>query len=127
MTILAYDENNVFAKIIAGQIPANKVYEDDKILAIHDINPVAPVHVLVLPKGHYIDYSDFIQKASAEEVTHYFSKLGEIIQLLDLNSKSYRLVTNKGQESGQTIFHFHTHIIGGRRLVGRVGDSRETI
>ncbi|WPY00567.1 HIT domain-containing protein [Candidatus Trichorickettsia mobilis] len=122
MTSSLYDENNIFAQIIAGKIPAKKLYEDDQILAIHDINPVAPIHVLVLPKGHYIDYSDFIQKASAELIKHYFIKIDEIIQLLDLSTMGYRLITNKGSEAGQTIFHFHTHIIGGRQLVGRVGN-----
>lgn len=118
---MLYDKHNIFAKIIEGKVQANKLYEDDKILAIHDINPVAPIHVLVIPKEYYIDYSDFIQKASAHDIKYYFTKINEIIQLLDLLHDGYRLVTNKGSESGQTIFHFHTHIIGGRRISGLAG------
>ena len=116
-----YNKDNIFAKIIKGQLPAKKVYEDDKILALHDIHPVAPTHILVLPKGEYIDFTDFIMKASSEDVQHYFNKIAEIIKELGLEENSYRLVTNKGSQSGQSVFHFHTHIISGRRLTELAG------
>lgn len=109
-----YDKNNVFAKIINGELQAKKIYEDDIVIAINDINPVAPVHVLVIPKGDYIDYSDFINKASSEIIQHYFAKIAKIITMLGLEPGGYRLVTNKGSDSGQSVFHFHTHIIGGK-------------
>jgi len=119
--MVSYDKNNIFTKIIAGQIPAKKVYEDEKIIAIHDINPAAPIHVLVIPKGQYTDYSDFINNATADEIKYYFSKIVEIAEILGLKDSGYRLVMNKGSLSGQTIFHFHTHIIGGRIISGLVG------
>lgn len=116
MTILKYDHNNIFAQIIAAKLPSNKVYEDDKILAIHDINPVAKVHVLVMPKAPYINYDDFVKNATAEELSYYFTKIHEIAHSLELISGSYRVITNVGLESGQSVFHFHTHIIGGERI-----------
>lgn len=116
-----YDKDNVFAKIIAGSISAKKVYEDDKILAIHDINPVAPVHILVIPKEEYKDFNDFITHASKEDITLYFSKIIDITKELGLEENGYRLVINKGSQSGQTVFHFHTHIIGGRTISGLAG------
>lgn len=111
-----YDTNNIFAKIIRGELPARKVYEDEAVLAFHDIAPNAPVHVLVIPKGEYIDFSDFVSKASAEEVTYYFSKINEIANMLGLEEEGFRLTTNKGSKSGQSVFHFHTHILGGAKF-----------
>lgn len=110
-----YDEDNVFAKIISGKISSEKVYEDDKVLAINDIRPVAPIHVLVIPKGKYIDYADFVTNASNEDLVYYFTKINEIAHSLGLNN-AYRLVINRGVESGQSVFHFHTHIIGGKDI-----------
>lgn len=114
-----YDTNNIFAKIIRNEIPCKKVYEDDMVIAFYDIHPVAPTHVLVIPKGEYLDYSDFISKASDTQISHYFTKLKEIAKLLGL--PSYRIVSNSGEQSGQTVFHFHTHIIGGKTISGLVG------
>jgi histidine triad (HIT) family protein len=111
-----YDKNNVFAQIIAGKMQANKVYEDEMVLAFNDINPVAEIHVLVIPKGEYINYGDFINKASCDEIANYFTKILDIIKILGLESKDYKLITNKGVDAGQTIFHFHTHIIAGKGL-----------
>lgn len=113
---MEYDGNNIFAKIIRGEIDSEKIYEDSKILAIKDIYPDAPIHVLVIPKGNYLDFADFIEKASAEEVKYYFYKIKEIAELFGLKEEGYRLITNKGVKSGQTIFHFHTHILGGKEL-----------
>lgn len=112
-----YDQNNVFAKIINGEIPAEKLYEDDEIIAIKDINPAAPVHILVLPKGQYIDFSDFVSRASAEKIQHYFKTIEKIAQehiSPREGEKNYRLVTNKGIKAGQSVFHFHTHILSGQ-------------
>ncbi len=113
---MQYDSNNVFAKIIAGDIPAKKVYEDEAIVAIEDIAPAAPIHILVLPKKAYIDYTDFITQATAEEIKYYFTKVAVIAEELGLSKDGYRLITNKGTLSGQTVFHFHTHIIAGKKL-----------
>lgn len=116
-----YDKDNIFAKIIKGQLPAKIVYEDDKIIAFHDIHPVAPTHVLVLPKSEYTDFADFITRASSNDVKHYFDKIVYIVKKLGLEDSDYRLVTNKGSLSGQSVFHFHTHIISGRKLTGLAG------
>lgn len=111
-----YDKNNIFAQIISGKIPASKVYEDDKTLAFNDINPVSEIHVLVIPKGEYINYSDFINKASSDEIASYFTKILDVIKILGIEDKDYKLITNKGIDAGQTILHFHTHIIAGEGL-----------
>ncbi len=118
-TAKKYDENNVFAKIIRGEIPARIVYSDDQVLAFHDIKPRAPVHVIVIPKGQFIDFSDFIQQASKDDVSYYFAKVNEIATaVLELGDEGFRLCTNRGAQSGQTVFHFHTHILGGKKLSG---------
>ncbi|MFK7967936.1 MAG: HIT domain-containing protein [Rickettsiaceae bacterium] len=106
-----YDKENIFAKIIRGEIPSSKIYEDEYIIAIKDINPVAPIHILVITKGEYKDFRDFSQRAKAEEIVHYFTKIAEIAK--DQGAKEYRVVSNNGSTSGQTVFHFHTHIISG--------------
>ncbi len=111
-----YIKDNVFAKIINKDIPSTIIYEDDNVLAFNDINPAAPVHVLVIPKKEYIDYSDFILKASSNEIKEYFSSLAHVASLVGLEQDSYRLITNKGEKCGQTIPHFHFHIVGGKPL-----------
>lgn len=111
-----YDPNNIFAKIIRGEIPAKKVYEDDRLLAFHDAFPVAPTHVLVVPKAEYLDYSDFVKNALPQDITHYFAKINEIASGLGLDEEGFRLCTNRGANSGQTVFHFHTHILSGAKF-----------
>lgn len=107
-----YDSNNIFAKIIRGEIPSSKVYEDDKVLAFHDISKSAPIHVLVIPKGEYISFADFIAKASDAEVVDFFRKVGQIANSLGIND--YRLVSNSGPDAGQSVPHFHVHILSGK-------------
>ena len=108
---MTYNKNNIFAKIIAGEVAAEILYEDDRIIAVKDINPAAPVHILVMPKGAYIDFADFASKASADEVQHYFKTIDIIAKEND--AEEYRIVSNKGEKAGQSVFHFHTHILGG--------------
>lgn len=115
---MAYNKDNVFYDIINQQLKVKKIYEDHAMIAIYDINPVAPIHVLVIPKGQYLDYSDFVFNASSDEIKHYFTKIADIAKSLDLNE--YRLITNKGERSGQSIFHFHTHIIGGKQITALI-------
>lgn len=110
-----YDKENIFARIIAGEIPAKKIYEDKQMLAFHDINPKAPVHALVIPKGEYKNYEEFVNMASPDEVAYFFIKITEIAEQLGLKG-GYRLITNQGSESGQEVFHFHVHILGGKKL-----------
>lgn len=113
---MSYDPNNVFARILRGELPCKKVYEDDHVLAFHDINPQAPVHVLVIPKGAYISMDDFSQKASPEEVTGFFRAVGRVARQLGLAQNGYRILANHGRDLHQEVPHFHVHIFAGRPL-----------
>lgn len=118
-----YDNENIFAKIIRGQIPSKKVYEDETVLAFHDIHPAAPVHVLVLPKGEYISFDDFTAKADTETISNFFRKVGEIAGKMGLCEGGYRIITNHGKNASQSVPHFHVHVIGGRPLGGLLPDD----
>lgn len=109
-----YDKNNIFAKIIAKDVPADIIFEDDKLIAIKDIAPQAPVHILVIPKGDYMDFTDFLEDASPSDVAHYYKKVYDIAN--KECGEHFRLVANNGAWAGQTVFHFHTHILGGKNL-----------
>ena len=111
-----YDPNNIFAKILRGEIPCNKVYEDDFVLAFNDIHPQAPVHILVIPKGSYVSISDFGAKASAEEIKAFFDAVSKIAEEKGLSGDGFRTITNAGLNGGQEVPHFHLHILGGCRL-----------
>jgi diadenosine tetraphosphate (Ap4A) HIT family hydrolase len=106
-----YDQNNVFAKIISGEIESTKLYEDDILIAIKDLNPAAPVHILVIPKNSYRDFTDFVENATERDVSHYFRAIAKIAK--ENGASEYRIVSNKGQSAGQSVFHFHTHILSG--------------
>jgi len=111
-----YNKNNIFAKIIRGEIPSKKVYEDSDILAFHDIAKAAPTHVLVIPKGEFVNLPDFINKATAEKVATFFQKVTEIAQILDLENSGYRIISNIGEDASQSVPHFHVHILGKKKL-----------
>ena len=111
-----YDENNIFARILRGEIPSRKVYEDDRVLAFHDINPHAPTHILVIPKGPYVSWDDFSSKASDEEIGAFARAVGKIARDEGLVGDGYRLLANVGPNSGQEVPHLHVHIFGGRPL-----------
>lgn len=113
---MAYDSNNVFARILRGEIPCNKVYEDDYALAFHDINPQAPVHVLVIPKGDYVSMEDFTRTASDSEIAGYFRAVRVVADQLGVAEAGWRMLVNIGTDSGQEVPHLHTHILAGRRL-----------
>jgi len=112
----AYDRNNVFAKILRGEIPCQKVLEDAHVLAFRDIKPQAPAHVLVIPKGKYISIADFGAKASPEEITGFFRAVAHIAKQVGVEDTGYRLISNAGPDSHQEVPHFHVHILGGRKL-----------
>ncbi|MGE0665305.1 MAG: histidine triad nucleotide-binding protein [Sphingomonadales bacterium] len=112
----AYDQNNIFARILRGEIPARKVYEDDHALAFHDINPQAPVHVLVIPKGAYVSMADFTANAPEALVLGFFRAVGKVAAELGLVDPGYRILANHGPDSHQEVPHLHIHIFGGRRL-----------
>lgn len=111
-----YDDGNIFARILRGEIPARKVHEDDHALAFHDIAPQAPVHVLVIPKGPYVSAADFSLQADAETVAGFWRAVAETARKLGLEDAGYRLLTNMGHDAGQEVPHFHVHIFGGGPL-----------
>ncbi len=113
---MTYDTGNIFARILRGEIPCNVIYEDEHALAFHDINPQAPVHALVIPRGQYVSLDDFSQKAEAEELAGFFRAVGHVARELGLPEKGYRILANHGAEGGQEVPHFHVHIFGGRPL-----------
>lgn len=120
----AYDSTNIFARILRQEIPCQKVYEDEVVLAFHDIHPKAPVHILVIPKGEYINFHDFHEKASASFVAHFYQKISEIIESQQLNERGgYRLISNCGPHGGQEVPHYHVHILGGKLLGGLVQEE----
>jgi histidine triad (HIT) family protein len=111
-----YNNNNTFAKILRGEIPCNKIYEDECVLAFEDINPKAPVHLLIIPKNPYKDFAHFSTHAPAEELASYFKAIPEIAAIAKVHISGYRLITNNGKDARQLIPHFHLHMLGGIQL-----------
>jgi histidine triad (HIT) family protein len=111
-----YDKGNIFARILSGELPSKKVYEDDHVLAFHDIKPLAPTHILVIPKGAYVSWDDFSEKASDEEIVGFVRAVGKIARDEELVGRGYRVLANVGHDSGQVVPHLHMHIFGGRPL-----------
>lgn len=111
-----YDDQNVFAKILRGELPCNKVYEDEWSLAFHDIRPQAPVHLLVVPKGAYVSWDDFSTRASAEEIAGFIRAVGHVAREAGLVEPGYRLLANTGGHGHQEVAHMHVHIFGGRQF-----------
>ncbi len=111
-----YDSQNIFARILRGEIPCKKVYEDAFALAFHDIAPQAPTHILVVPKGPYSSFADFSAEASQDEIAGFIRAVGKIAKDLGLEASGYRLLANTGEHSGQEVPHFHVHLFGGRPL-----------
>jgi diadenosine tetraphosphate (Ap4A) HIT family hydrolase len=115
---MAYDRNNIFARILRGEIPCNKVYEDAHVLAFHDISPQSPTHVLVIPKGEYVSFDDFSQNASAEEIAALVRAVGRIAREQGVAESGYRILANTGPAAHQEVQHVHVHLFGGRDLGG---------
>lgn len=113
---MAYDNDNIFAKILRGEIPNATVFEDESVLAFNDIAPKTPIHVLVIPKRPYIDMDDFSVNGTAEEIGNFFKKVGDIARNLGLDENGYRVVSNNGTNAGQLVPHFHVHIMGGQKI-----------
>jgi len=111
-----YDPQNVFAKILRGEIPCKKVYEDEFAFAFEDIAPNAPIHVLVAPKGDYISFNDFTANAPRDFVNGFFISIQKIASKLGLEAGGYRLITNHGPDAAQSVPHFHVHILGGTQM-----------
>ena len=113
---MTYDPGNVFAKILRGEIPCAKVYEDNYALAFNDIHPQAPVHVLVIPKGPYVSMDDFSANAPAETIAGFFQAVGKVARKLGAQKDGYRLLANHGQDANQEVPHFHVHLFAGTNL-----------
>ena len=113
---LPYDDSNIFARILRGEITSKRVYEDEFALAFHDVNPQAPVHILVIPKGAWVSWDDFSERASAEEIAGFVRAVGKVARDQGLVAPGYRLLANVGRNSGQEVPHLHVHIFGGRGL-----------
>ena len=115
-----YDTNNIFAKILRKEIPCDKIYENDHVLAFKDINPQAKIHVLVIPKGAYVNMDDFSQNAKNDEIVALTRALGAVTKIVGLSSysegKGYRYIGNNGPDGGQEVPHLHFHILGGEPL-----------
>lgn len=111
-----YDDNNIFARILRGEIPSRKVYEDEHALAFHDINPQAPHHVLVIPKGRYVSWDDFSATASDTEIAGFIRAVGKVAREAGMVEPGYRLLANVGPDSHQEVPHLHVHIFAGRPL-----------
>jgi len=122
---MAYDKDNIFAKILRGEIPCKKVYEDEHVLAFHDIAPQAPIHVLVIPKGAYVSWDDFSQSASEAEIAGFVRAAGRIARDLGVVEPGYRVLANSGADAGQEVPHFHLHIFAGRRLGRMIAPARD--
>ena len=113
---MSYDNNNIFAKILRGEIPCDKIYEDDYVLSFYDINPQKKIHVLVIPKGEYVDFDDFNSKASDNEVVQLNKAITHVVNLMGAKDKGYRALTNIGSDGGQEVPHLHFHIFAGEKI-----------
>ena len=113
---LPYDDENIFAKILRGEIPCGKVFEDEWALAFHDINPQAPLHILVIPKGAYVSWDDFSARASDAEIAGFIRAVGTVARDQGLVAPGYRLLANTGLDSHQEVPHLHVHVFAGRKL-----------
>jgi len=111
-----YDPNNIFAKILRGEIPSKRVYEDEFAIAFHDINPQAPHHILVIPRGPYVSWDDFSARASEAEIAGFVRAVGAVAREMGLVAPGYRLLANTGVDGGQEVPHLHVHLFGGTRL-----------
>ncbi|MFK7839248.1 MAG: histidine triad nucleotide-binding protein [Bdellovibrionales bacterium] len=113
---MTYDNQNIFAKILRGEIPSTAIYEDQYVYALSDIAPQAPVHILVIPKGAYISIDDFGATATPDEITAFYRAIAKIAADAGLSKDGYRVIANTGAHGGQEVPHFHAHILGGEKL-----------
>jgi len=111
-----YDDQNIFAKILRGEIPSKRVYEDDFAIAFHDINPQAPTHILVIPRGAYVSWDDFSARASDVEIAGFVRAVGTVARAAGLVAPGYRLLANTGLDAHQEVPHLHVHILAGQKL-----------
>ena len=120
--LMIYDDSNIFARILRGEIPARKIYEDEYVLAFHDAFPKAPVHALVIPKGKYLNIDEFNAKASDAEILALYRAIPKVVKELGLEEKGFRTIANTGINGGQEVPHFHIHIVGGKVIGPMIAD-----
>ena len=113
---MSYDKNNIFAKILRGEIPCKKIYENEHVLSFHDINPQKKIHALVIPKGEYIDLDDFNKKANEKEIIEFHKDISHVTSLLGATKNGYRVLSNIGPDGGQEVPHLHFHIFAGEKI-----------
>ena len=113
---MIYDKNNIFAKILRGEISCKKVHENDYVLAFYDVNPQKKIHILVIPKGEYVDLDDFNSKASDKEIVELNKAITYVSNLIGAKDKGYRALTNIGSDGGQEVPHLHFHIFAGEKI-----------
>ena len=116
---MKYDDNNIFAKILRGEIPCKKIYEDEFVLSFYDVNPQKKIHALVIPKGKYVDLDDFIQNASTDEMVGLLKGIKSVAKKLEIsvdNGKGYRVLANISEDGGQEVPHLHFHLFGGEKI-----------
>ena len=116
--MMSYDNENIFSKILKGEIPCDKVYEDESVLCFKDINPIAKIHVLIIPKDKYISFNDFVTNASSEKISYFFKTVEKIAKKLNVIDSGYRIITNHGMDANQEVPHFHLHLLGKENLGG---------
>ena len=114
-----YETNNIFAKILRGELPCDKVYEDEKVLFFNDINPKAKIHIIGIPKLEVLNFGDFISQAEAKVVQYFFSKVYEVVKSKRIEKTGFKIITNSGDNGGQEVQHFHVHILGGEKLINK--------
>jgi len=119
---LPYDDGNIFARILRGELPCSKVWEDEYALAFNDIRPQAPVHVLVIPKGPYVSWDDFTAKADDAVIAGFMRAIGTVTRVLELDKPGYRLMVNMGGNGHQEVPHLHVHVFGGRQFFHMICD-----
>ena len=122
---MSYDENNIFAKILRGEVPCEKIYEDEYVLSFYDVNPQRKIHALVIPKGKYIDLDDFNAKASEKEIVAYFKGISKVATKLGISldiGKGYRTISNLSEHGGQEVPHLHFHLLGGEKVGKMLND-----
>tara|TARA_Y100001970_G_scaffold25641_1_gene30602 strand:+ start:154 stop:522 length:369 start_codon:yes stop_codon:yes gene_type:complete len=122
---MTYDKNNIFAKILRGEVPCEKIYEDEYVLSFYDVNPQRKIHALVIPKGNYIDLDDFNAKATDKEIVGYFKGISKVAKKLGISvdiGKGYRTISNLSDHGGQEVPHLHFHLLGGENVGKMLND-----
>ena len=111
-----YDDDNIFAKLLNNKLLTDIILENEHAIAFHDIAPQAPVHILIIPKGKFIKYDDFLNKASKDEIYYFFDLINQLVKVYDLENTGYRLITNAGKNANQEVPHLHFHLLAGKNL-----------